>query len=428
MFHAVQSRVTQSRARCYLRATYSPFLERTVRKNLTDRTVRSEKPSDRQRDVWDTTLTGFGLRISPGGKKSFQILYRHNRLQRRMAIGPYPAMSLAEARKWAKNLLTEVAKGHDPAADRVTNRNAETFGELAPDYVKYHSKRKKRSWREDERIINVELLPAWKSRKAKEITRREIRDLVQGIADRGAGVMANRTLSLIRQIFHYGVENDWLELNPCQRIPKPGVERQRDRVLNADEIRDVWAALEEEPCYEAAVLRLQLLTGQRIGEVRQMRIEDLDLDQAWWTIPPEHSKNKRAHRVPLSRSACQLIGEYNTASNTRWVFPSPTQKGRALGYPTIYYAIQRVSDRSDVKNWGSHDLRRTVATLLAEGGVSRLVISKVLNHTERDVTSIYDRHTYDTEKRQALEQLERRIQGIVDGVEATGKVIPMIQR
>src|SRR5260370_1195865 len=158
-------------------------MEGTVRKNLTDRFVRSAKPSDRQTDVWDTTFTGFGLRISPGGKKSFQIFYRYNGQQRRMVIGAYPVMSLADARKWAKDRLLHVAKGHDPAAERLGNRNAETFGELAADYLKYHSKRKKRSWGEDERIINVELLPDWESRKAKEITRREIRDLVQVVAD-----------------------------------------------------------------------------------------------------------------------------------------------------------------------------------------------------------------------------------------------------
>ena len=129
-----------------------------MRKNLTDRYLRSAKPNGRQTDVWDTAFTGFGLRISSSGKRSFQIYYRHNRQQRRMVIGSYPVMSLAEARKRAKSLLVEVEKGYDPAAQRVADRNAETFGELAADYLKYHAKKKKRSWPEDERIINAELL------------------------------------------------------------------------------------------------------------------------------------------------------------------------------------------------------------------------------------------------------------------------------
>jgi len=398
-----------------------------VHKNLTDRYISTRKLGERQFDVWDLTLTGFGLRISPGGKKSFQILYRHNRLYRRLVIGSYPVMSLADARKWAKNLLGEVAKGHDPAAQRLADRNAGTFGELAADYLRYYAKRKKRTWKEDERVINAELLPAWKPRKAKDIARREIRDLVQGIADRDAGVMANRVLSLIRQIFNYGIDNNWLELNPCQRIAKPGVETQRDRVLDLDEIREVWVALDKEPPYEAAALRVQLLTGQRIGEVRRMRGVDIDLDAGWWTIPPEHSKNGRAHRVPLSVSAVRILrGQANCQTDGR-VFASRLRKGRPLGYPTIYYSIQRVIARSGVKNWGSHDLRRTVATHLASSGVSRLVVSNILNHTDKGVTSIYDRHTYDLDKRMALDAWDRRVQGIIDGKETTASVISISQ-
>jgi integrase len=396
-----------------------------VRKNLTDRFIRSVKPSDRQIDIWDTTFTGFGLRISTGGKKSFQILYRHNRLQRRMVIGAYPVLSVAEARKRARSLLADVAKGHDPAAERLADRNAETFEELAADYLKYHAKPKKRTWPEDERVIEVELRPAWRSRKAKDITRRDIRDLVQGIADRGAGVMANRTLSLIRQIFNYGIENDWMDVNPCQRIVKPGAERERARALTADEIRKVWTSLDKEPPDEAAVLRLQLLTGQRIGEVRQIQVGDIDLERAWWTIPATRTKNNREHRVPLSTSAIHILKNHIAHSNRIWVFASPTLNARPLGYPTIYYAIQRVIERSGVKDWCSHDLRRTVATHLGESGVPRLVIGKILNHTDTGVTRIYDRHTYDPDKKMALDAWARRLEGIIEGKEITATVLPI---
>jgi hypothetical protein len=94
-----------------------------------------------------------------------------------MTIGPFPILSLAGARKLAKDLLADAAKGADPAAIKRANRNADTFGELAAAYLEHHAKVKKRSWREDERTINVELLPSWKSRPAKDITRRDIREL-----------------------------------------------------------------------------------------------------------------------------------------------------------------------------------------------------------------------------------------------------------
>jgi integrase len=396
-----------------------------VRKNLTDRFISALKPSDRQTDIWDTAFTGFGLRLSRHGKKSFQIMYRHNRVQRRMVIGSYPVMSLADARKWAKSLLADVAKGHDPAAERLANRNAGSFGELASAYLKYRSKPKKRRWREDERIVNVELLPAWKTRTAKEITRRDIRDLVQKIADRGAGVMANRTLSLVRQIFNYGVDDDWLELNPCQRIPKPGNEVQRDRYLVSSEISAVWEAFENEPAYVAAVLRLQLLTGQRIGEVQQMRVDDVDIDGAVWTIPSTVSKNKRAHRVPLSKPALRVVEEQIASAKGHWLFASPTNVKRHVGYATIYYGIQRISERAEVKDWGSHTLRHTVATHLAEIGESELVIGKILNHTGTGATKVYIQHGYDPEKRMALDAWARRLDDIIQDREAISNVVPI---
>ena len=158
-----------------------------------------------------------------------------------------------------------------------------------------------------------------------------------------------------------------------------------------------------------------------------MRGIDIDLDGGWWTIPPEHSKNGRAHRVPLSTSAVRILKGQLTRQTSGWVFASPLKKGRPLGYPTIYYSIQRVIARSGVKEWGSHDLRRSVATHLASSGVSRLVVSKILNHTEKSVTSIYDRHTYDPDKKMALDAWDRRVQAIIDGKETTASVIPISQ-
>src|SRR5713226_5973704 len=194
-----------------------------MRKNLTDRFVRFVTPTERQTDYWDTTLTGFGLRVSPGGKKVFEIYYRRNRQQRRMAVGPFPVLSLADARRLAKNLLADVAKGSDPATIKRADRHAETFAELSKSCLD-ELKRQNRSWQEAERIINVELLPAWKTRNANQITRKEIRALGQRIVDRGSGVMANRTLSVIHRIFRHGVENEWCQQNPCHGIKKLTVE------------------------------------------------------------------------------------------------------------------------------------------------------------------------------------------------------------
>src|SRR5260221_10314802 len=183
-----------------------------MRKRLTDRFVRSVKATDKQIDYWDASLTGFGLRVSPKGKKTFQVFYRHNRLQRRMMLATLGVLTLAEARKLAKQKLGEASRGSDPAAIKHASRDAETFGAFAKDYIKHHARPNKKSWAEDQRVIDKELLPYWKSRKAKEVTRRDVHDLVNRIAER-APIMANRTLTTIRQIFGYAIQGGWLDMS-----------------------------------------------------------------------------------------------------------------------------------------------------------------------------------------------------------------------
>jgi len=396
-----------------------------VRKRLTDRFLRSVTTTGTQADYWDETLTGFGLRVSAKGKKTFQIYYRHNRLQRRMVLGPYPVLSLAQARKHAKDLLADATKGSDPASIRSANRNAETFAQLAAAYIKKLVSRKKRSSGESERIVRRELLPAWKSRKAKDITRRDIQDLTQGIAER-APYMANRSLSVVRQIFKYGVEGSWLELSPCQGIPRPGDEKRRQRFLDIDELTSVSQTLQKDPTSTGTILMLQLLTAQRVGEVRQMQVADLDLARGWWTIPSEFSKNEKSHHVPLSAAALSILTPRVEAAKGRWVFPSHTDKSRPVGYPTIHYAVRRISKAAGVTGWRSHDLRRTVGTHLTGGGLTRFVLSRILNHTDAVVTGVYDMYEYDNEKKAALDAWGRRMTAIIEGTEQTGKVVPFV--
>src|SRR5439155_26507441 len=173
-----------------------------------------------------------------------------------------------------------------------------------------------------------------------------------------------------------------------------------------------------------ALVKLLLLTAQRIGEVRTIAWADLDLDAAWWTIPAEHAKNKLAHRVPLSDSALAILRqlrELNAASP--YVFP--TTRASASGYlERVYKAIDRIRRASGVKDFTPHDLRRTSASWMTSMGISRLAVSKVLNHAERGITAVYDRHSYDPEKRQALDAWARRLEAIVTG-EKPAKVVPL---
>jgi len=163
-----------------------------------------------------------------------------------------------------------------------------------------------------------------------------------------------------------------------------------------------------------------LVTAQRRGEVLSTRWQDVD--GSWWTIPAELAKNGLAHRVPLSRQALTILERLRKRANGPWVFPSPTTD-RPIENPQK--AAERLRERSKVADLRLHDLRRTAASLMTGMGISRLTVKKILNHAERDVTAVYDRHSYDPEKRTALEAWGRRLEAIVSGKRAKGQVVEL---
>jgi integrase len=350
------------------------------------------------------------VRVSASGKKSFTVFYRHAGRVRRLTLGTYPPITLADAREMAREALREAALGGDPATRKKEERKADSFAQLAHEYLERHAKPNKRSWKEDNRIIATDLLPAWRNINAKDVTRADVRALLDRILERGAPILANRVRSLISKIFNWGISRDLVYHNPCLGLPRPAPEHQRDRVLSEGEIRRVWEALEFESSPIAESLKLRLLTAQRGGEVLGIRLQDVDFETRWWTISARHSKNKLAHRVPLSEKALQILRELREQSNgSEWFFPSPRGSGPI---ENIQKALERIRENAQVE-FRAHDLRRTAATYMTSMGIPRLIVSKILNHAEQGVTSIYDRSSYDREKRQALDAWARKLETIV---------------
>ncbi|MCP3972918.1 MAG: integrase arm-type DNA-binding domain-containing protein [bacterium] len=378
---------------------------------LTDRTVKSATAGKWMTDYWDDRVEGFALRVSPHtGRKTFIVRYNLNGRRRRVTLGAYPALKLVDARDQAKEILGDVAKGKDPQAKKKAERRAMTFAELADVYLERHAKIKKRSWQGDQRVINVDLLPHWRGRKAKNIRRGDVVELLDSIVERGAPIMANRVKALISKIFNFGIGRDIVDFNPCHGVPMPAKARQRDRVLSEDEIRAVWWALDDVEPVMAATFKMRLLTAQRGLEVLSMRWADIDGD--WWTIPAEVSKNGLAHGVPLSRQVRALLAELRpTTGFSPWVFESPRKPGAHIS--AVQKAGYRIAKAADV-DFVPHDLRRTAATAMTSMGISRLVVSKILNHVESGVTAIYDRHSYDEEKREALESWVQKLSAIIE--------------
>jgi integrase len=277
--------------------------------------------------------------------------------------------------------------------------------------------------------------------------------LLDEIVDRGSPIQANRTLAVIRKMFNFAISRDIVDATPVAMVRAPAKENQRDRVLSAEEIRTFWKGLNTAPMSEGGklVLKLQLATAQRKGEIVGAAMAEFDFEDNVWTIPAERSKNGQAHRVSLSPMALDLIEQAralgietgnddshtapeNTtpaqsdtnrrAESTLWLFPSPS--GEAPIKPnSINHALYRALPAIGLVDVTPHDLRRTAASGMTSLGISRLTVSKILNHVETGVTAVYDRHSYDNEKRHALDTWAAHLESVVSGKPAASNVVPL---
>jgi len=391
-------------------------------KNLTAQFVEKVKTNGKRTDYFDDSLPGFSLRVSEKGVKSWCVSYRFEGKWTRYTFGTFPVIKLAEARQTANDALHDAAHGINPATKKKVEREADTFAYVANEYLERHAKAKKRSWEEDERIINTDLLPAFGEMRAKNITRRDVRSLLDKKAA-SAPIMANRMRALLRKIFNWAITAEIVDINPVYLVPAPGKERQRERVLTEDEIKRIWKAIDSdvadaddshrrEKALSAAIMKLRLITAQRGSEV--MGMEWSEIDGNWWTISGEKTKNGLTHRVPLTSPALKIMSEIRSAyGESRFVFQSPKRPKQHISNPQK--ALERIQKATGIDFVG-HDLRRTVASHMTSMGIPRLTVKKILNHVEREVTAVYDRHSYDPEKREALEAWAKRLQILVSGM------------
>jgi integrase len=387
--------------------------------HLTERFIATVKPRAARVDWFDTSVPGLALRVGAASTvaetKSWSLHYRNKAgKQRRFTLGRYPTVGLAKARAEARRKLVEVHDGGDPAESRREWRVTDTFAQLCETYMERHAKAHKKSWREDDRLIRRELVPVLGGLKASEVRRRDVITLLDAIASRPAPVLANRVKALIHKIFVFAISRDVVDANPVSGIARPSTEKARERVLTEEEMRALWTTLDAEPLKIGVLFKLLLLTAQRRNEVAGMPWSELDLDRGLWTLPGERAKNGHTHLVPLVGEALRLLREWREIQpdDANYVFPGG-KKGQPLG--DLKKPLGRIRGISGV-NFRPHDLRRTAATRLSELGVPRAATAKILNHVEPGVTAqIYDRHSYDAEKRAALLKWDHRLHTVVTG-------------
>ena len=388
---------------------------------FTDRQIKALKPQKARYEVWEDNGKGFGVRVSPAGRKSFIYMYRFQGSSRRITFGVYPEMTLADAHAAHAKARQLLEKGKDPGTveqdKKEESQRSPSVKRLVEEYIEKYAKPRKRSWKEDERILNKDVVPRWGKRKAQDITRRDIINLLDEIVERGASIQANRTLAAIRKMYSFAMGRGVLDASPCVAIPNPSKENRRDRVLSEDEVRAFWERLDTAKMEKATTLalKLQLITAQRKGEVTGAEWIDFDFKSSWWTIPAEKSKNGFPHRVPLSSLALKLLCELKEITgNSQWLFPSP-RDGQHIAETSVDHAVRTNADHFEIDHFTPHDLRRTAASQMTGSGIERITVSKVLNHVESGVTAVYDRHSYDKEKKAALAKWSRTLDAIIFG-------------
>ena len=401
-------------------------------KRFTNSQLKALKPLKKRYIRFEGGGKGFGIRVEPTGRKTFFFEYRFQGRNRVFTIGPFPKVGLNQARSQASQLKHQVENGIDPGLEKktkqATDRNAFTVRDLVEEYLEKWAKpnKKEKSYKEDLRLLNKDVLPSWGRRKAKDIIRRDIVLLLDEIVDRGANVTANRTLAVIRKMFNFAVSRDILDASPCAAIASPTKEKSRERVLSETEIKSFWSGLDNASMVPGMKLLLKflLITAQRKGEVLEAEWNEFDLDKHWWEIPAEKTKTKNIHRVPLSPLAIKILKEAKQYSNgSRWIFPSPVGSTKnepdrkpwtfPFTGPAVDHAVRDNMKIFAINHFTPHDLRRTAASMMTKSGIERLTVKKLLNHSDKETTAIYDRYGYDKEKRKATTNWHRRLEKIL---------------
>ena len=380
-----------------------------MRERLTDKLLKGlESPATGQIDVWDKITPGFGIRVSMGGRKSFMVGTRINGKFRRITLKPaYDALTLAEARKKAQQILADAQAGIGPE-QRKRREEAGTFGAVAAafmqDYAKDHRTRD-----EMQRRINVDLAD-WHDRPIAKIKRADIKELIR-LKARTAPISAIQLVASISKIFNWALKEELIETSPAIQIDRPGKETERERALSVEEIRTVWGAFDSVGYPFGSLLKMLLVTGQRRGEVAGMKWGEITPDG--WRLPGERAKKGKGHLVPLSSLAREILD--GIPQLDEYVFRHHAD-APVRGWNQATNRTRKLCGPMEL--WRLHDLRRTFATQLRAVGIDRLVVSKLLNHAEGGVTKIYDRYTADPERVAAMERWANRLREIISGAPA----------
>jgi integrase len=414
---------------------------------LTKQTISSIPiPEKGNKVTYDTDVTGFGIRVTAKGVRSFILNYRINNRERRITIGAYPTWTATAAREEARLLRRDIDQGIDPLAERIDKRDAPTIKDLWERYKEEHLPTKtERSASDDESMWHNYILNKLGGEKLEHITFSDISRLHSDIS-KDKPVRANHVVQILRKAFNLAIRWNWVSKNPCEGIQMNTVEA-RERFASRKELEaifDVMAYHQEQTSCDA--IRLIILTGARKGETLKAQWSEIDFEAGIWTKPSSHTKQKKLHRVPLSSGAIEFLRERHNDKTGPWIFPSPFTDGHLTdfkrtwdairkqasvliwknnaeikefisklenqtGKPATFEVIKKEADKKGleigvgVTDLRVHDLRHTYASILASQGHSLALIGALLGHTQAQTTKRYA-HLLDDPLREATNGVE----------------------
>ena len=376
---------------------------------LTDSSVAALKVPAHKSEIiaFDDLFPGFGVRVRAGGSRRFVYQYKLNGHNRRVT---FKEANVKRARAAAQILAAKVTLGADPALEKEAAHDAagDTFKRCLDQYLgRPQGRRRESTLQEIRRHLERNLAPLHRLH-IKAIDRRRVADELMRITAENGAIESNRTRASLSAFLNWCIGEGDVDVNVVAQTNKHE-EIARSRVLSDAELRAIWRALPEQGDY-GDLIRLLILTGQRLREVANLSWLEVDLDKAILTLPPSRTKNHREHVVPLSAPALAILQE-RTRGDRELVFGTG-----AHGFGGFSRRKRELDERAKLKAaWVVHDIRRSVATGLAKL-VQPHIVECVLGHVgafRAGIASTYNLHAYEDEKRNALDLWGKHVMALV---------------
>jgi integrase len=376
---------------------------------------------------FDDDLPGFGLRLRDGGSKNWIVQYALGAKQRRMTIGSIKVLDASKARTTARDLLARVRLGQDPAAERREARAKASDAPLGAIVDRFLAWKESRLRPSSYRATRRYLKEIWKPLHALHLTnisRADVAARLGAVAEEHGPIAADRARAALSAFFTWAIREGLCEINPVIGTNKAAELKSRERVLLDEEIKVIWHALPDSDF--GRIVRLLILTGQRREEIGGLRWSEVDKAKRLIRLPSGRTKNHRVHDVPLTKAALAILNAQPVRDGRNLVFgdgPRSNEQdvdgAREAGFQGWSKSKTALDAKTKgIRPWRLHDIRRTVATRMADLGVQPHIVEAVLNHVsghKAGVAGVYNRAAYADEKTAALELWAKHVDRLVSG-------------